>query len=109
MTSWVKVVWFAIASSCVTLPVVHVTPACVVLDLHMPKVSGFEVQARMAESGLRIPVIVITGHDSPEARARALGGGAAAYLCKPLDGLALRETIQTAVVGRPATNGRATR
>jgi FixJ family two-component response regulator len=84
------------------------TPDCVVLDLHMPKVSGFEVQARMAESGLRIPVIVITGHDSPETRARALGGGAAAYLCKPLDGLALREAIHTAVVDGTTANGRAT-
>jgi FixJ family two-component response regulator len=83
-------------------------PDCVVLDLHMPKVSGFDVQARMAESGLRIPVIVITGHDSPETRARALGGGASAYLCKPLDGLVLRQAIHAAVVGSPATNGRAT-
>lgn len=80
-------------------------PDCVVLDLNMPKVSGFDVQARMAESGLEIPVIVITGHDSPEARARALAGGASAYLCKPLDGLALKEAIRTAVVGSPAANG----
>ena len=82
------------------------TPDCVVLDLHMPKVSGFEVQARIAESGLHIPVIVITGHDSPETRARALGGGASAYLCKPLDGQALKEAIRAAV-GSPTTKGSA--
>lgn len=83
------------------------TPDCVVLDLHMPKVSGFEVQARIAESGLHIPVIVITGHDSPETRARALGGGASAYLCKPLDGQALRDAIRSAVEGKPMANGSA--
>jgi FixJ family two-component response regulator len=85
------------------------TPDCVVLDLHMPHVSGFDVQARMAEENLHIPVIVITGHDSPEARARALGEGASAYLCKPLDGQALKEAILSAVVGRPTTNGSTTR
>ncbi len=74
-------------------------PDCVVLDLHMPNVSGFEVQARMAKAGLRVPVIVITGHDSPEAEARALSGGASAYLRKPLDGQVLREAIHAAVVG----------
>ncbi len=82
-------------------------PDCVVLDLHMPEVNGFDVQARMAEAGLHVPVIVITGHDSPEARARALAGGASAYLCKPLDGLALREAIRAAVVGSATTNGSA--
>lgn len=83
------------------------TPDCVVLDLHMPKVSGFDVQARLADANMHVPVIVITGHDSPEARARALGGGAVAYLCKPLDGQALKEAIRSAVVGRSATNGSA--
>ena len=83
------------------------TPDCVVLDLHMPKVGGFEVQARIAESRLHIPVIVITGHDSPETRARALGAGASAYLCKPLDGQALKEAIRSAVVGNQAPNGSA--
>ena len=84
-------------------------PDCVVLDLNMPRVTGFDVQARLAEADLHIPVIVITGHDSPEARARALAGGASAYLCKPLDGQALGEAIRTAVGGRPAANGSARR
>jgi len=84
-------------------------PDCVVLDLHMPKVSGFEVQARMAEAGLTVPVIVITGHDSPEAQARALSGGASAYLRKPVDEQVLMQAIQGAVVGSPRSNGSATK
>ncbi len=83
-------------------------PDCVVLDLNMPRVSGFDVQARMAEAHVRVPVIVITGHDSPEARARALGGGASAYLCKPLDGQVLREAIHAAVLGSSKKKGSAT-
>jgi FixJ family two-component response regulator len=84
-------------------------PDCVVLDLHMPKVSGFDVQARMAEAGVRIPTIVITGHDAPETRTRALKGGASVYLCKPLDGQVLKEAIHAAVVGSPRQNGSAAR
>ena len=82
-------------------------PDCVVLDLNMPGVDGFGVQARMAEARLRIPVVVITGHDSPQAQARALRGGAAAYLRKPLDADVLREAIRAAVLGSPRSNGSA--
>jgi len=70
------------------------SPDCVVLDLHMPGVSGFEVMAGLER---RFPVVVITGHDSSEAEARALGGGAAAYLCKPVNDRALIEAISTAI------------
>ena len=83
-------------------------PDCVVLDLHMPRVSGFEVQARMAEAHLRVPVIVVTGHDSPETQARALKGGAAAYLRKPVDAQSLMEAIRGAVVGGTESNGSTT-
>ena len=72
-------------------------PQCVLLDLHMPGLSGFEVQARLAKSGSRLPVVVITGHDSPETRTRVLAGGAAAYLLKPIDDVALLDAIGTAI------------
>jgi FixJ family two-component response regulator len=80
-------------------------PDCVVLDLHMPTVSGFDVQARMAQEHLAIPIIVITGHDSPETRTRALKGGASAYLCKPLDEQTLMDAIHGAVAFPPRRNG----
>jgi len=72
-------------------------PDCVILDLHMPQVNGFAVQARLAEKSTRVPTVVITGHDSEETRARALAGGAAAYLRKPVDDQALLDAINRAV------------
>lgn len=73
-------------------------PDCVVLDLHMPHVNGFEVQARLAHSAHRVPVVVITGHDMPEARERVMAAGAAGYLRKPVDDQALLDTIASAIV-----------
>ena len=73
------------------------TPDCVVLDLHMPEVNGFEVQAQLALAGSRIPAVVITGHDTPESRARAMRNGAAAYICKPVDDKALMEAIDAVI------------
>jgi FixJ family two-component response regulator len=72
-------------------------PDCVILDLHMPQVGGFGVQARLAEAGIRLPTVVITGHDTDESRERALAGGAAAYLRKPVDDQALLDAITEAV------------
>ncbi|HKF41784.1 MAG TPA: response regulator [Thermoanaerobaculia bacterium] len=75
-------------------------PDCVVLDLHMPRVNGFDVQARLAKSGSRIPVIAITGHDTEETHDRAMKGGAAAYLRKPIDEETLLNTIADVVGGK---------
>jgi FixJ family two-component response regulator len=76
-------------------------PHCVVLDLHMPEMSGFDVQARLLESGVRVPVIIMTGHDSPETRDRALSMGPAAYLRKPVDGEVLLDAIAVALARDP--------
>ena len=76
-------------------------PDCVVLDLHMPQVSGFAVQARLAESGIRLPTVVITGYDADATRERALAGGAAACLRKPVDDQALLDAITKAVNENP--------
>ena len=68
-------------------------PDCVVLDLHMPGMSGFELQDVLARRARQIPVIVLTGQDSPESFARATSGGASAYLRKPVDGDALLAAV----------------
>jgi FixJ family two-component response regulator len=75
-------------------------PDCVVLDLHMPDHDGFETQSRLAKSGLGIPVLAITGHDSTECRARAIAGGARGYLRKPIEGQQLLDTIRAVTAGR---------
>ncbi len=68
-------------------------PDCVVLDLHMAGMSGFEVQDLLARRERRIPVVVLTGHDTPESFARATAAGASAYLRKPVDGDALLAAV----------------
>jgi FixJ family two-component response regulator len=72
-------------------------PACVVLDLHMPTMSGFDVQQKLHDERKDIPVVVITGHDSPESQQRAMTAGASAYLRKPVDDQALLQAISTAI------------
>ena len=74
-------------------------PNCVVLDIHMPGVTGFDVLARLHESGRPLPVVIITGHDSAETRERVLAAGAVAYLTKPVDDKALLD----AIAGRSAS------
>ena len=72
-------------------------PACIVLDLHMPEINGFDIQAALARDHARVPVVVITGHDTSDNRARALRLGAKSYLCKPVDGDALLAAIDDAM------------
>jgi FixJ family two-component response regulator len=71
-------------------------PDCVVLDLHMPGVTGFDVQVRLNASGFHVPVIVITGHDSAESRDRVRALGASAYLRKPVGAKVLLDAIERA-------------
>ena len=59
-------------------------PDCVVLDLHMPHMDGFNVQAHLAQKYAALPVIIFTGHDFPNSRERAMAGGASAFLRKPV-------------------------
>ena len=73
------------------------SPDCLVLDLHMPGLNGFEVQARLKESESRVPIVVITGHDTDDTRERVTKAGVAAYLLKPVDEKILLDTISAAV------------
>jgi len=72
-------------------------PDCVVLDLHMPEMNGFDVQAALTSGGAAVPVVIITGHDTPESRRRAMKLGASAYLPKPVDDEALLAAIGSAM------------
>jgi FixJ family two-component response regulator len=75
----------------------HVKPSCVVLDLHMPDVNGFEVQVALSLLGSGVPVIVITADDSAQSRALAFEQGANAYLGKPVDETMLLDAIHDAI------------
>jgi two-component system response regulator FixJ len=72
-------------------------PDCLLLDLHMPGSSGFEVLERLAVQNVPLPVIVLTGHDQPgnDARVRELGG--VDYLLKPLNESQLLSAIGKAI------------
>lgn len=76
-------------------------PDCTILDLHLPELSGLEVQQRLAQEQIGLPCIVITGKDEPGVSERVLASGAAAYLKKPLDERALLDAITSAVPTRP--------
>jgi len=71
-------------------------PDCVVLDLHMPHMDGFGVQASLARKCAALPVIILTGHDLPNARERAMQDGASAFLRKPVPDRTLLDAISAA-------------
>jgi FixJ family two-component response regulator len=72
-------------------------PHCVVLDLHMAQLSGFQVQQELRQTDAGLPVVIITGDDAPESRARALSQGAKAFLRKPVDDAILLDAIHAAI------------
>jgi FixJ family two-component response regulator len=74
-------------------------PDCILLDLHMPRTTGFDVLESMSFVDVPVPIIVITGHDEPGNAERVRGLGAADYLLKPLDESVLLEAIQRACLG----------
>jgi len=72
-------------------------PDCVVLDLHMPLMSGSQVLAQIRRMPRCPPVVVITAHDVPEKRDECLAAGASAYLRKPLEDRLLLNAISAAL------------
>ena len=71
-------------------------PDCVVLDLRMPQMDGFNMQASLARKCAALPVIILTGHDLPKAGERAMEGGASAFLRKPVHDRTLLDAISAA-------------
>ena len=70
---------------------------CLILDVRMPGMSGFELQSRLAASHLEMPVIFITAHGDEELRSRALRGGAVDFLLKPFSEEALLTAVEAAL------------
>ena len=71
-------------------------PDCLVLDVHLNG-SGFELQARLAAAGMKIPIIFITAHDDVATRRRIEESGAVAHFWKPVNGQALLDAIRLAI------------
>jgi FixJ family two-component response regulator len=73
------------------------TPGCLVLDLQLPGLSGLDLQKRMAEVGLEIPIVFLTGHGNIPASVQAMKAGAVEFLTKPFDEHELLQAIQEAI------------
>ena len=73
------------------------SPNCVLFDLQMPGLSGLDLQKRMAEVGMEIPIVFLTGHGDIPASVRAMKAGAVQFLTKPVDEEALLQAIEEAV------------
>ena len=72
-------------------------PACLLLDIRMPGMSGLELQERLVASGSPVPIVFMTAYAEAGVRARALAHGAVRILQKPFDDDALLEAIDQAM------------
>ena len=69
---------------------------CLILDLHLPGMNGFELQSRLRTEHSAIPIIFITAHADDISRERALKAGAVEFLSKPVRREPLFQAIQSA-------------
>jgi FixJ family two-component response regulator len=79
------------------------TPDCLILDLRLPGMNGFQLQQQLATDHCRIPIILVSAHDDPGSRRQALQSGAFAFCGKPFpfNDEALLEAIHSAM--KPGT------
>ena len=77
--------------------VAHDDPGCLLLDIHMPGLDGWEVQKRILASGSTRPIIFISAEKLDNAAARALQVGAVGFLQKPVNGQTLVDLINSGV------------
>ena len=70
------------------------TVACVILDINLGDGSGIELRQRLTAANISVPVIFMTGNDSPAARTAALHSGCLAYLTKPFSAQSLMEPLK---------------
>ena len=81
--------------------------ACVLLDVKMPGVDGLEVQRRLNDRGVMLPVVIVTGHGDIAMAVQAMRAGAVAFLEKPVSRNRLLEAITQAIeIGRNAGQDR---
>lgn len=71
-------------------------PSCLVLDVSLPGVDGLELQRKLADAGVRIPIIFITGHGDIPMTVKAIKSGAVEFLTKPFVDHDLLNAIQQA-------------
>src|SRR5262245_6396215 len=72
-------------------------PSCLVLDIQLPGLSGLDLQKRMAEVNIEIPIVFITGHGDVPTSVQAMKAGAVEFLTKPFVERDLLDAIQQAI------------
>ena len=71
--------------------------SCLITDLHMPGLSGLDLQSRLIAEGQRIPVIFVTAFPEERFRRQAMDAGAVGFLSKPFDEESLIRSLETAL------------
>jgi RNA polymerase sigma factor (sigma-70 family) len=85
-------------------------PACLVLDVRLPGLSGLDLQRDLAEAGIQLPIVFITGHGDIPMSVQAMKAGAVEFLTKPFHPQVLLDAIQQAIArDRTARHERAER
>ena len=72
-------------------------PACLVLDVRMPGLSGLDLQRELTDAGISVPIIFITGHGDIPMSVRAMKAGAVEFLTKPFRDQDLLDAIEQAI------------
>src|ERR1700720_128069 len=72
-------------------------PSCLVLDVRLPGINGLEFQRDLADKGIRIPIIFITGHGDIPMSVKAMKSGAVEFLTKPFHDQDLLDAINQAL------------
>lgn len=75
----------------------HDGPACLILDIRMPETSGIELQRKLTETGVQIPIIFITGHGNVQMSVKAMKAGALDFIEKPFEDQTLIDALHTAI------------
>ncbi len=81
--------------------------ACLILDVRMPGMGGFELQRRLAAQNDRVPIVFVTAHGDHDVSAEALRRGAAAFLRKPFSQESLLDAVRSVLAQREGSTGRA--
>ena len=80
---------------------------CLLLDLHLPQMSGIELLDHLTEVAPNVPVVCMTGRHQADLEERASGGGERPYLRKPFDQAELFDALSTVMgVSIPSSTGR---
>jgi FixJ family two-component response regulator len=72
-------------------------PSCLILDVRLPGLNGLDFQRQLADAGVQIPIIFITGHGNIPMSVKAMKSGAVEFLTKPFDDDDLLNAVQQAL------------